>query len=204
MPSINFRKEFVAGVEAFLDPQQSRRTGVAPKTTTIRKRRKRPFKVGDDLYLFEGLRTTGCRLIGSCICRKVEDIVIDEQHGRGVVTLDGREVPEGELQRIATIDGFGTAASFIRWFRVTHGLPFSGQRIHFTTTYNRKYFCNKSVKRKGFNLKMTKTERTIEIHPDLVEAAASDRHIRELTAKHQYGAQIINPLWFETETNTKL
>ena len=199
MPSINFMKQFVPAVEAFLDPAFARRSGIKPKTTTIRKRRKRPFRVGDDLYLFEGLRTPKCRLIGSCICRKAEDITIDEQHGQPVIIIDGATATTAEMQRIATADGFSDIQSMVRWFRVTHGLPFAGQRIHFTTTYNRKYFCNHAVKRKGYKLRMTKTERTIEITPDQVETAANDRHVRELAGAHQYGIQIINPLFAEVE-----
>jgi hypothetical protein len=82
---------------------------------------------------------------------------------------------------------------FVKWFRLTYGLPYVGDRIHFTTTYNRKYFCNKCVKDRGFKLKLETTQKTILVTPDQVEAASQDRYVKELAQKHNYGVQIIMP-----------
>lgn len=63
------------------------------------------------------------------------------------------------------------------------------------TTYNRKYFLTRSVQNKGFQKRYTNTERIIEVRPEQVEQAKADKHIAELHEKHQYGVQIINPIY---------
>jgi hypothetical protein len=47
MPSINFQKQFAPGILAMLDKDYAKRTGITPKTTTIRARRKHPIKKND-------------------------------------------------------------------------------------------------------------------------------------------------------------
>ena len=63
------------------------------------------------------------------------------------------------------------------------------------TTYKRKYFLTRSVQRKGFGKKYANTERIIEVRPEQVEEAIKDKHIAELQSKHQFGVQIINPIY---------
>src|SRR5665648_136068 len=78
MPSLSFQKPFVPGIRAMLDKDYATRLKIKPKTTTIRATRKRPFKKGDKLFLFSGLRTKYCHKLGEVICLKVEDIEISE------------------------------------------------------------------------------------------------------------------------------
>lgn len=196
MPSLSFKKEFAPGILAMLDKNYAKRTGVKPKTTTIRAKRKRPIKKGDRLFLFSGLRTKYCKKLGETDCMKVENISMTEvQPGRTMVVLDGTCLLEDEVQNIALADGFETWQQMIGWFRKNHGFPFEGQRIHMVNTYQRKYFCNKMVKDHGFALKLETTQKTILINQEDVAAAKKDRYIKELSTRHNYGVQILNPLF---------
>jgi len=64
MPALNFKKQFI---EKILSGE---------KKQTIRAMRKRPFKVGDRLYLYTWMRTRWCRKLGEAVCTKVEHIKI--------------------------------------------------------------------------------------------------------------------------------
>lgn len=203
MPSLNFQQQFVPGILAMLDKEYARRNKVVPKTTTIRAKRKNTIKLGDKLYLFWALRTKQCQRLGEAYCRKIETIFIDESREGYIVKIDGKQLAIAEAQDLAVKDGFEKLSDFVRWFKIANkGLPFVGDRIHFTTTYDRKYFCNKQVKQRGFKLNLEQTSKTIQIDPDHVEAAKGDRYVRELTQKYQYGAQIMNPILKLVDTIT--
>jgi hypothetical protein len=194
MPTINFQSQFAPGLLAMLDKAYQKRTGIKPKTTTIRKiRKKNAIKTGDVCYLYIGQRTKKCKKLGECYCKAIEPIMIDETRDEFIVKVDGLRLDFEKAQRLAREDGFGNITDMVRWFKMIHGLPFSGERIHFTTTYDRKYFCNKMVKEHGFKLNLEQTEKTIQIKQEDVEAAKSDRYIKELRDKHQYGVQVV--LW---------
>jgi hypothetical protein len=77
MPSVNFQKQFAPGVLAMLDKDYAQRNNIKPKTTTIRAMRKRPFKKGDKLILFSGLRTKYCQRLGIVVCLRVEVVVME-------------------------------------------------------------------------------------------------------------------------------
>jgi len=201
MPSLNFKKEFAPGILAMLDKNYAKRTGVKPKSTTIRATRKRPIRKGDKLFLFSGLRTKYCQRLGMVICLKTEKIEIREIihllsfSSEIMFKLDGDAISMQQLQKVAMADGFASGLELIDWFKKNHGLPFEGQRIHMANTYDRKYFCNKKVKDHGFTLQLETTQKTINVHQEDVEAAKADRYIAELATKHNYGVQIINPLF---------
>jgi len=201
MPSLSFQKQFVPGILAMLDKDYATRLKIKPKTTTIRATRKRPFKKGDKLFLFSGLRTTSCKRLGTVICLKVEDIEISEFNGNHILKpaimfkLDGSTLSRSQIQNIASGDGFEKWEDMITWFRKNHGLPFTGQRIHMDNTYDRKYYLHKKTKDLNLKVRLTKLEKTIEITSDQVETVRKSKHITELARKHQYGVQIINPLF---------
>ncbi|MEI7829345.1 MAG: hypothetical protein WCI31_06230 [Prolixibacteraceae bacterium] len=195
MPSLNFQSQFAPGILAMLDKNYAKKTGIKPKTTTIRAKRKHAIKKGDTLFLFKALRTIQCQRLGTVMCRKLEEIFIDENREGITVKIDNYRLSLEEAQLVAETDGFESLTDFVHWFKMTHGLPFVGDRIHFTTTYDRKYFCNKSVKDRGYKLKLETTQKTILITSDQVAAAKEDRYIRELAEKHNYGVQIVNPLF---------
>ena len=193
MPALNFKAEFVPGILAMLDPEYAKRTGIKAKTTTIRATRKHPIRKGERLYLYTGQRTKRCRKLGEVVCAKVQNIIIVDTK-ESQIHLDGYVFEKGENNRIAREDGFKNADEMISWFRKVHGLPFYGQRIHLTNTYNRKYFLNKKVKEHGFELVLETTQKTINVRQEDFEKAENDRYVKELSTKHNYGIQIINPL----------
>ena len=113
MPSLNFKQRFVALIEN------------GRKRQTIRKTRKRPFRAGDTLYLFTGMRTAQCRRLGAHPCLSVHDIAI----GRNHIEVDGRMLTPAEITELAQSDGFTSPGELLAFFRREHDLPLVGQLI---------------------------------------------------------------------------
>jgi len=184
------------GILAMLDKNYARRTRIKPKTTTIGSKRKRPFRKGDTLYLFAGQRTPYFQKLGKVICRKTEEIEIkDVAPGVIAFIVDGYQLNDIEVQKVAECEGFSSWCKMEAWFRKTHGFPFEGQRIFLANTYDRKYYLHKRTKDLGINIELYRCEKTIEISPEQVEKVRNSKHITELATKHNYGIQIINPLF---------
>ena len=97
------------------------------KRSTIRRKRKdgKVPKVGEMLHLFTGMRTRRCKLIGAWECEEVMEIYLSKEGA----FLDGVSLSEKELESIAWLDGFDFQEEMLRWFELTHGLPFSGHLI---------------------------------------------------------------------------
>ena len=196
MPSLNFQKQFMPGILAMLNKDYARRTRIKPKTTTIRAKRERPIRKGDLLYLFSGQRTKYCQKLGKVICRKTEELVIEEESASIYkIIINGAILSDEAAQNVALEDGFTAFKEMIKWFRKTHGFPFEGQRIFLANTYDRKYYLHKRTKDLGINIELCRCEKTIEISPEQVEKVRNSKHITELATKHSYGIQIINPLF---------
>lgn len=114
MPLLNFKKQFADDVI----------TG--RKKCTIRSLRKNPFKRGDHLYLYTGLRTKGCKKLGEAIASEVMPIEIIDIF---TVVVDGKKLKPREILELAKKDGFKGEGYFMDFFSHTHELPFSGQII---------------------------------------------------------------------------
>ena len=209
MPSLSFQKQFVPAVRAMLDKDYAQRLKIKPKTTTIRAARKRPFRKGDTLYLFSGIRTKYCIKLGTATCKKVEEFTITDISPetvektfdgymiteRIVVAINGVALTGDQEYAIAIKDGFESTAKMIDWFRKAHGFPFDGQRIHMANTYVEKYYLHKKVKDLGVNIHLRKCEKTIEITTDQIDNVHTSKYIKELANKFSYGIQTINPLF---------
>lgn len=125
MPALNFQKQFAPAVKA------------GTKKQTIRSIRKRPFKKGDKLYLFTGMRTKNCVRLKDAICKSVFTIKIYDTsttkylafsiYSDISIRLFGKN--SLEANSFARRDGFKDADEMIEWFQKTHGLPFHGQLI---------------------------------------------------------------------------
>ena len=191
MPALNFHKQFAPAVRASIDAEFQKRTKLRPKGTTIRAMRKRPFKKGDALYLYTGLRTKYCHKIGETICSKAEDCKMYFKDSEFIMELDGMAQTNKQLLQIAKIDGFDEPMDFINWFETNHGFPFHGQRIHWTSSYKRKYYLHYRVKSAGFEIKLEKTARTILVPREEAYEAGLNKYIKELQTAHNYGVQLI-------------
>jgi hypothetical protein len=109
---IGFQKQFAGKVVS------------GEKKQTIRAYRKRPFKVGDKLQLYTGLRTKACRKLGEAVCISARDVEIIGSKGCATlypdakywnvwhshILISGRYIPEKSL--FAEDDGFGIYKPF--------------------------------------------------------------------------------------------
>jgi len=110
MPAYNFQPGFASLIEK------------GEKRQTIRKKRKRPTRPGDKLYLYTGMRTKKCRLLGRTVCADVQDIIITETG----IEMDGKRLSAAECHALAKADGFDDVVTFQAFFRAHYGLPFTG------------------------------------------------------------------------------
>jgi hypothetical protein len=118
MPALNFQKQFADRVAA------------GEKRQTIRAWRKRPFRTGDKLFLYTGMRhPKACRKLGEATASRVVPIVIGDGPGANQIYVDGGWLTAKECTALATADGFECVTDMLDWFRKTHGLPFYGQLI---------------------------------------------------------------------------
>ena len=117
MPALNFKAQFAPLVES------------GAKTQTVRRKRKRPIKRGDRLYLYTGMRTKQCRKLREASCWGVFPISI---YPSGETFVSHRQLLGAELADFYKRDGFETHGAGIDWFR-SDGLPFHGELIVWTT-----------------------------------------------------------------------
>ena len=123
MPALNFQKRFVADVESGKKPH------------TIRPMRKRPFRVGDRLYLKTGQQTKHCRSFGETDCTRVDGIRIYSDDR--IVIVNGLPLQEKsniidkplDIESLALNDGFKDVDSFFEFFGPRYNFDFQGQII---------------------------------------------------------------------------
>lgn len=116
MPSLNFKPRFAASVSQGSKPH------------TIRAWRKRPFRVGDNLAFFTGMRTKQCRrLRPNARCSAVSSIEVRSLEHK--VVLDGKSLNRRQIEELACRDGFPGSAEFWDFFADTHGPVLRGQLI---------------------------------------------------------------------------
>jgi hypothetical protein len=113
MPSLNFRDQFAPKIKS------------GEKRQTIRAKRKRPIVVGDSLYLFTGMQSKQCERIGTVVCRAVSDVEVGDDY----IAAGGAVLSASDADEFAVADGFEDRHAMIDFFKVTYGLPFSGDLI---------------------------------------------------------------------------
>ena len=114
MPALSFKKQFIDRIVR------------GEKSQTIRAERKRPFKKGDRLFLYTGMRTNQCQKLGEADCLMVYEIKINQ---KGEVFIENNKLSEEQKNHLAVADGFNTEEEMVTWFERTHGIPFKGQLI---------------------------------------------------------------------------
>lgn len=122
MVAFNFMERFASQIEA------------GDKMQTIRARgKRRPPKVGENLQLYTGLRTTAVRKLRwtDPVCTSVEDISISARTGVVSMIRDNRwqHLDADEIEALAKADGFACADDFFEFFLTQHGKTFSGYLI---------------------------------------------------------------------------
>lgn len=125
MVALNFKAQFADDVE------------IGRKRRSIRAPRKdgRNPKMGDQLQLYTGMRSSACRKLGDAICSRVRLVEIDYDG----VRIEGRKLycgdapayaggvdPEHYDSDFARADGFDTFQTMREFFEYEHGLPFAG------------------------------------------------------------------------------
>lgn len=113
MPALNYT--------VFIDKVAS-----GEKRQTIRSLRKRPFKVGDVLSHYTGMRTKkGRKIRPDTICTSADEIVMTQNS----IKVSGQSLKYSGAFKLAKADGFDSVFEFMQFFKHTHGFPFTGQII---------------------------------------------------------------------------
>jgi hypothetical protein len=116
MPALNFQERFAEAVTS------------GEKRQTIRRVRKRPIKVGDELFFYTGQHNQ-CRYLTRRLCRRVSPIQITDA-GIYIVRNALEAYPSvAGAGGIAQKDGFRDWPEMREWFRARYGLPFHGVLI---------------------------------------------------------------------------
>jgi len=110
------------------------------KTQTIRKMRKRPIKVGDNLYLYWHPRQKGCEKLGEALCTETLQIRIKknpDDYGRvhlGLATYEKittgdwvmghwKSMSAVDREEIVKRDGFDNEEQMLKFFSGHYELP---------------------------------------------------------------------------------
>lgn len=102
------------------------------KHHTIRKMRKTPIHVGEELYLYTGLRTPHARKLKETVCIGTHVLELFESGKAGKplqAKMDGKEISSRELKKIYTEVGFASMEDFAGYFREHYEFPFKGQLV---------------------------------------------------------------------------
>lgn len=121
MPALNFQKQFAQSVEN------------GEKRQTIRatwKDGRQPAKRGDQLALYTGMRTKGCRKLMDVECVEVSPVFLCRAGQSPAIYVDGKPMvgPDDFARR----DGFESIDAMLTFFEETHGLPFQGWLIEWS------------------------------------------------------------------------
>jgi hypothetical protein len=126
MPALNFKAQFAPLVAC------------GHKLHSIRAWRRRPFRKGDDLSFFTGMRTKACRRIRpNNPCCAAVPIEVNARRHYVIVSAGSRFYPEGRLAqeavvRLAKADGFACVGDFWLFFEETHDGCLCGQLIEWS------------------------------------------------------------------------
>lgn len=104
MVAYSFKQKFVAPIRADI------------KTGTIRAPRKRHARVGEELQLYCGMRTSGCfKIVPNRLCLRLNEIIFDIDRDPKKIALLSNGVPivGAERERFAICDGFNPSAGLM-------------------------------------------------------------------------------------------
>jgi hypothetical protein len=104
MPAYNFQNQFAEPVELGI------------KRKTIRGKRKRPTVIGDKLYLYQGMRTSKCRLLLEAVCTNISDVRIVRCSWGVEVWINLERLGDTAFEQLWQSDGFKSAIDFEAFF----------------------------------------------------------------------------------------
>lgn len=129
MPLILFKKQFAEKVRSGLTPGGI--PGISRKRQSIRKPRKRPFKVSDILYIYTGPRMKPVK-IGEGKVTKVTPIIINWL--RKSVQIGENYLSKSGIKDLAWKDGFEDVEAFWQFFY--DDIHFKGDLIEWDPNYS--------------------------------------------------------------------
>lgn len=105
------------------------------KPHTLRARRKRHARPGEQLQLYTGMRTRHCRLIGTATCDRLQAISLDFESSEPILLCDVEHPAPGVFEHprkalvavaapeaFAISDGFESLEDMARFWREEHGV----------------------------------------------------------------------------------
>jgi hypothetical protein len=138
MVAYSFKVQFIGPIRAGLGVKHLNERGKIvipgpkPKRQTIRAiGKRRHARPGEILQLYYGMRTKQCMSIGVARCVSVHDVTLRMcEDAELLVTLDGKLLPDSEVDKFAQSDGFGSAEDmWLFWRREHPGEYFNGKLI---------------------------------------------------------------------------
>lgn len=126
MPMLHFQNRFADAIVS------------GAKRQTIRKVRKRPIRLGDNLILAtwtEQPYRSKVKRLCETICTNVEKIVIGSGPFSDEIDIGRRRLDVTQRAALARDDGFACTTEMINWFKEVHDLPFYGVIIHWSKEF---------------------------------------------------------------------
>lgn len=113
MPALSFMKQFCPRVES------------GGKRHSLRAKRRRPWKVGDDVALYYAMRTKSCRLLGRTKVVKVDEVLLlHDPMFR--IRINGELLAQDEAMEFARRDGFHDLAAMRDFWMERHAIHIHG------------------------------------------------------------------------------
>ena len=122
MVAYSFKRQFVNPIKAGLGLHIGDPFVPPPKRQTIRARGKRAHaKVGDELQLYTGMRTTSCVLIGRARCVEACSIALWFTEGSVAAQIKGKVLGPRQMKAFAQADGFKDAIEMAAFWSHENG-----------------------------------------------------------------------------------
>jgi hypothetical protein len=117
----SFKKRFVVPIRAGLGLDAPAIPTVRPKRQTIRAiGKRRHARPGEQLQLYQGMRTPDCFLIGRARCTTVPAVTIYLSDHDFMILIDGSDLMPSGIRDFAKDDGFEDEHDMLDFWRQNH------------------------------------------------------------------------------------
>lgn len=121
MVAYSFKPRFVVPIRAGLGLDAPPVPLVRPKRQTIRAiGKRRHARPGEQLQLYQGMRTRDCFLIGRATCTKVQEVAIWPSEIDFRIALDGSDLMPTGIKDFAKDDGFDDEHDMLAFWHQSH------------------------------------------------------------------------------------